>query len=73
MMPTLENEASREQPMHPKLCHTMGHPLRIEIMHILSTGPMDVNNIVPTTHACASPPPLESGTIAKRGNRYDLL
>jgi ArsR family transcriptional regulator len=33
-----------------ELCRAMGHPLRIEIMHLLRGGPMNVNDIASATH-----------------------
>jgi DNA-binding transcriptional ArsR family regulator len=33
-----------------ELCRAMGNPLRMEIMHLLRSGPMNVNDIASATH-----------------------
>jgi ArsR family transcriptional regulator len=33
-----------------ELCRAMGNPLRMEIMHLLRAGPMNVNDIASATH-----------------------
>lgn len=34
-----------------ELCRAMGYPLRVEIMHLLENGPLNVNDIVSATHS----------------------
>ena len=34
-----------------ELCRAMGNPLRMEIMHLLRAGPMNVNDIASATHS----------------------
>lgn len=34
-----------------ELCRAMGTPLRIEIMHLLRAGPLNVNDIASATHS----------------------
>lgn len=34
-----------------ELCRAMGNPLRIEIMHLLRAGPLNVNDIASATHS----------------------
>jgi ArsR family transcriptional regulator len=34
-----------------ELCRAMGHPLRMEIMHLLRNGPLNVSDIASETHS----------------------
>jgi DNA-binding transcriptional ArsR family regulator len=49
------------------LCRAMGNPLRMEIMHLLRAGPMNVNDIASATHTHQSTISRNLATLRNAG------